>query len=142
VRVAQDAAASTVDVQPDPAAVEYGAEAAVVVSSSGLTEAQLDQYAQALATEAVRLEAYHVELLGVAARLQESVDALDTAQQVVPASSGSKTREASNSSKSSNAQKPAKPAAKPAKPAPAVKPVPKPSAAPQVSAPQAQTRGS
>jgi len=147
VRVAQDAAASTVDVEPDSASLEYSEDDALAVSSSGLTEAQLDQYAGALATEAARLEAYHAELLEVAARLQESADALNAAQQVVPASSSSNPGKASDSGKSSTAQGPTKPApaakpARPAKPAPAAKPVPKPAAAPQVAAPQAKTRGS
>ena len=142
VRVAQDASAGTVDVEPGPVVLESDEDAAVAVASSGLTEAQLDQYAGALAAEAVRLEAYHAELLEVAARLQESADALDSAQQVAPALSDAKTSEASKPGKSSNAQNPAKPAARPTKPAPAARPVPKPAAAPQVATPQATTRGS
>ena len=154
VRVAEDAVASTPEPESVPMSVDYGQASAPPVSPGGLTEAQLDQYAQALAEEAARLEAYHAELLDVAARLQESVDALDAAQQVVPASSGPKTGKAASAGKSSNAQEPSGQAAKPsqpapaakpaepAKPAPAAKPVPKPAAAPQVAAPQAQTRGS
>lgn len=142
VRVAQDASAGTVDVEPGPVVLGSDEDAAVAVASSGLTEAQLDQYAGALAAEAVRLKAYHAELLEVAARLQESADALDSAQQVAPALSDAKTDKASKPSKSSNAQDPAKQAARPTKPAPAARPVPKPAAAPQVATPQATTRGS
>ena len=142
VRVAQDAAASTADVDSGSAVMEYGEESALAVSSSGLTEAQLDQYAGALAAEAARLEAYHAELLEVAAQLQASADALSKAEQVVPAGSGGNANENTAQPEPGSAARPTQPA-KPAKPAkPAVKPVPKPAAAPQVAAPQATTRGS
>lgn len=166
VRAAQDAAASTaptdsqvaIDASQSEADAQY---ATTAYSSSGLTEQQLDEYARALESERLRLEAYHAELLDVAARLQESADALSQARGVIPAgaSSGAKSKKANSSSANSsngdsntgkaNSQpttdapqastSPAQPAAQPQ---PAAKPVPKPAAAPQVAKPQAQTRGS
>lgn len=147
VRVAQDAAASTT--APDPV-VEVSSDATAVtsvavVSSSGLTEEQLDEYARALEAERLRLEAYHAQLLDVAARLQESADSVAQAQGAVPASTSKKAKKA-NQPSTDVPTKPAAqstPTAKP-KPAskPAAKPAPKPAAAPQVAKPQAQTRGS
>lgn len=166
VRAAQDAAASTaptdsqvaIDASQSEADAQY---ATTAYSSSGLTEQQLDEYARALESERLRLEAYHAELLDVAARLQESADALSQARGVIPAgaSSGAKSKKANSSNADSsngdsntgkaNSQpttdapqastSPAQPAAQPQ---PAAKPVPKPAAAPQVAKPQAQTRGS
>ena len=88
VRAAQDAVASTNAADP---AVEVISDATAasqvaVVTSTGLTEQQLDEYARALEAERLRLEAYHAELLDVAARLQESVDAVAQAQGTIPAS--------------------------------------------------------
>lgn len=171
VRAAQDAAASTaptdsqvaIDASQSEADAQY---ATTAYSSSGLTEQQLDEYARALESERLRLEAYHAELLDVAARLQESADALSQARGVIPAgaSSGAKSKKANSSSaNSSNAdssngdsntgkansqpttdapQASTSPAQPAAQPQPAAKPVPKPAAAPQVAKPQAQTRGS
>jgi len=143
VRVAQDAVASTN--VPDTTITDTTADATSisVTTSTGLTEQQLDEYARALEDERLRLEAYHAELLDAAAKLQQSVDALAQNQNVVPASAPSKKK----SKQPAQAQEP-KPAAQPQtatqaqKPKPAAKPVPKPAAAPQVSKPQAQTRGS
>lgn len=148
VRAAQDAAASTA--VPDSGsvveAVAGSAEtgSATAVSSTGLTEAQLDQYARALQEERVRLEAYHAELLNAAARLQESVDAISQAQGVIPASTSTNaTSKQANNKKSSNKKSNSDaPKASAAQPAPAAKPVPQPAAAPQVAKLQAQTRGS
>lgn len=142
VRAAQDAVASTNT--PDPV-VEVTSEAGdatqvAVVSSTGLTEQQLDEYARALEAERVRLEAYHAELLDVAARLQESVDAVAQAQGAIPASTSKKAKKVAQPV----TDVPAKPvdSAPAAQPKPAAKPAPKPAAAPQVAKPQAQTRGS
>lgn len=147
VRAAQDAAASTNT--PDPV-VEVTSEAgdatqAAVVSSTGLTEQQLDEYARALEAERARLEAYHAELLDVAARLQESADAVAQAQGAIPASTSKKAKKAAQPTTDVPAKPSADtaPAAKPKAAAePAAKPAPKPAAAPQVAKPQAQTRGS
>ena len=109
VRAAQDAAAQT----PTPTSASTTTTAAST-SLSGLTEAQLDDYAQTLEGERVRLEAYHAELLETAARLQGAADVLNQGR------SGAGLVTAP----------------------PAAKPLPKPAAAPQVAKPQAQTRGS
>lgn len=137
VRVAQEAVAST-EVPDSPAvAVAYAEDQPAVsgVTSSGLTYEQLDQYARALEVERMRLETYHQELLQVAARLQESADALSQAGATIPANASKKAkkiaqaaRETSNASAAQGQQ--------------VTKPVPKPAAAPQVVQPQAQTRGS
>ena len=149
VRAAQDAAASTV--VPDSGsvaeAVAGSAEtgSATAVSSTGLTEAQLDQYARALEEERLRLEGYHAELLDAAARLQESVDAISQTQGVIPASTSANANSKKSKTEKSTADAPKASAAQPApvaQPKPAAKPVPKPAAAPQVAKPQAQTRGS
>ena len=131
VRTAQEAAAEPVQSEEQMALATGAAPQAIAVASSGLTEGQLDQYAQALESERLRLEAYHAELLDAAARLQEAADAQAGAKEAAkPALKP--------------ASKPAlKPASKPT-PVPTAVPtaVPKPAAAPQVAAPQAQTRGS
>lgn len=154
VRAAQDAAASTVVPESGSVAEAVAGSAetgsATTVSSAGLTEAQLDQYARALEEERVRLEAYHAELLDAAARLQESVDAMSQAQGVIPASASANAKSKQANDKASKNKKPTAEApqtsaAQPtpvAQPKPAAKPVPKPAAAPQVTKPQAQTRGS
>lgn len=125
VRTAQDAAAAA-QVPASTEVTSASPQANVAVTSSGLTEAQLDEYALALEGERARLDAYHAELLDAAARLQEAADALNQGR------SGAVTTQA---------QSAAKPATEPV-PKPASKPVPKPAAAPQVAKPQAQTRGS
>lgn len=121
VRTAQEAAAAA---QTSSSSAEAAASSQMsgAVTSSGLTEAQLDQYALALEGERARLAAYHAELLDAAARLQQAADAL-------------------NQGRSGAAITQTQPAAKPASKA-AAQPVPKPAAAPQVAKPQAQTRGS
>jgi hypothetical protein len=136
----------------------------IATASSGLTEEQLDEYSRALQVERMQLEAYHRELLDVAAQLQESADAIARvgSASTVPASTtssasskstkssssqdssknaGKATDKAASKTDESNQPSAAKPAA-PAAPKPASKPVPKPAAAPNVAKPQAQTRGS
>ena len=125
VRTAHEAAAAA---QTSSSSTEAAAslQTSGAVTTSGLTEAQLDEYALALEGERVRLEAYHAELLDAAARVQQAADAL-------------------NQGRSGAATTQTQPAAKPASKAaakPASKRVPKPAAAPQVAKPQAQTRGS
>jgi hypothetical protein len=127
VRTAQEAAAEPVQSDEQMALTTGAAPQTIAVASSGLTEGQLDQYAQALENERLRLEAYHAELLDAAARLQAAADAQAGANEATAPASKPASKSAS------------KPASKP-KPVP--KPVPKPAAAPQVAAPQAQTRGS
>jgi hypothetical protein len=119
VRTAQEAAAEPVRSEDQIALVSGAPPQARAVSSHGLTEGQLDQYAQALGNERLRLEAYHAELLDVAARLQEAANAQAVGKESAPFVSESVS-----------------------KPIPAPKPVPKPVAAPQLVEPQAQTRGS
>ena len=138
VRAAQDAAAEPVDQEAElvlSTTVGTPPEESAV-SSSGLTEAQLDQYAQALEVERQRLEEYHAQLLDTAERLQESADAIAQSRNVVPA------RDASSANAPAKPSDPKPSAPKPSAAKPAAKPVPKPAAAPQVVAPQAQTRGS
>ena len=148
VRTAQEAAAEPVQSEEQMALSTGAAPQAIAVASSGLTEGQLDQYAQALENERLRLEAYHAELLDAAARLQEAADAQAAVQGASSAgtstvSGGSGAQSQQPSTEPSRAKEAAKPASKPAsKPKPVPKPVPKPAAAPQVAAPQAQTRGS
>lgn len=154
VRTAQEAAAEPVQSEEQVNLATDAVPRAIAVSSSGLTEGQLDQYAQALANERSRLEDYHAELLDTAARLQEAADAQARAQGAISAgasavSSKSAAQSEQPSVEATGADEVAEPAPKPAskpkpvsKPQPAPKPVPKPAAAPQVAAPQAQTRGS
>lgn len=120
-RTAQDAAASPV--QEDATLVLSTTSTMEAVSSSGLTEAQLDEYARALEAERVRLEAYHAELLDVAARLQHTADSVAQAATAVPAatkatqpkassSSSSTANSTANSKANSTASKPASKASK------------------------------
>ena len=129
VRTAQEAAAAA-QVPASTEVTSAVSQASVAVTSSGLTEAQLDEYALALEGERARLAAYHAELLDAAARLQQAADGLNQGR------SGAVTSQAQSASKPAT-----KPASEPVG-KPAVKPVPKPAAAPQVAKPQAQTRGS
>ena len=140
VRAAQDAVASTNAADPLVEVISDATAASqvAVVTSTGLTEQQLDEYARALEAERLRLEAYHAELLDVAARLQESVDAVAQAQGTIPASTTKKAKKAAQPT----TDVPATNNAPAAQAKPAAKPVPKPAAAPLVTKPQAQTRGS
>lgn len=94
----------------------------VAVSSAGLTEAQLDDYAAQLQAENARLDAYRTKLVAVAATLSTS-----------PAHQQSSSATSARPSKAKPAPQAAPaPVAKPkpvAKPAP--KPAPKPAAKPQ-----------
>ena len=137
VRVAQEAVAST-EVPDSPAvAVAYPEDQAAVsgVTSSGLTYEQLDQYARALEVERMRLDAYHQELLDVAARLQVSADSLSQGGGTIPASASKKAKKIAQAARETSNLSVAQPAQ-------AAKPAPQPAAAPQVVQPQAQTRGS
>ena len=110
-------------------------------TSSGLTEADLDAYAAALAKEKQRLDDYRAKLRKTAkkltrqaARLQAAANASSTSQSVGATSSsttsGQSARPAASAAKKpqSAPQQQAKPVAKPA---PAAKPAPKQQAAPQ-----------
>ena len=108
------------------------------VSTSGLTEEQLDEYARALEVERLRLEAYHAELLAVAAALQESADSIAQATGAVPAEDSGRGEVTGKPQQASKPQAAVEPAVQPqpvAKPAPAAKPAPQ-------QAPQAATKGS
>jgi hypothetical protein len=115
VRSMEDSAAASQGTTVDAAASTTAA-----VSSAGLTETQLDQYAAQLQAEAARLDAYRAQLA-------------DVAQSVKSASQPT----------AKNAPRPAAaPAAKPAsKPVskPVSKPAPKPAPAPK---PQSNTKSS
>ena len=132
-RSVEEAAAAT-PVQDEATLVLTTSANFDAVSTSGLTEEQLDEYARALEVERLRLEAYHAELLAVAAALQESADSI--AQATGKGEVTSKPRQAA---KPQVAVEPAvEPAVQPkpvAKPAPAAKPAPQ-------QAPQATTKGS
>ena len=145
VRAAQDAAAEPVDQDAELVlSTTAGASpGAPVVGLTGLTEAQLDQYAKALEVERQRLEEYHGQLLDTAERLQESADAIAQSQNVLPAGATTKADTQGESSETGPKQaEPKETTPKLSAPKPAAKPVPKPAAAPQVVTPQAQTRGS
>lgn len=102
----------------DSAAAQQGSSIAATsttgaVSTAGLTEAQLDQYAAQLQAEAARLDAYRVKLADVAA--------------------------AAKATSAPTAKKAPRPAAKPA-PRPVAKPAPKPAPKPVAKpAPKAQS---
>lgn len=132
LRTAQEAtaAAQTPPATADPSA---SSQMAVAVSSSGLTEAQLDDYALALEGERARLESYHAELLNAASRLQQAPDALNQGRVGAVPTSGTKAKKAKTPKAGAVAGVTTRPVSKP---------VPQPAAAPQVAKPQAQTRGS
>ena len=139
VRAAQEAVASTEVPDAPSVTADYseGASAAVAVTSAGLSYEQLEQYARALEVERMRLDAYHQELLEVAAQLQESADALSQTGGTISASA---TKKAKKTAQSARQTSPA-PISQPEQVTPP-KAAPKPAAAPQVVQPQAQTRGS
>ena len=154
VRSVEEAAAAT-PVQDEATLVLTTSASSEAVSTSGLTEEQLDEDARALEVERLRLEAYHAELLDVAAQLQASADSIAQASKAAPVSSSSSAKSTSNAKSTGKANSTGKnsgndgggkPAAASqeqanaqpklaAKPAPVAKPVPQ-------QAPQATTRGS
>ena len=142
-RSVEEAVAAT-PVQDEATLVLSSTSLTQPVSSTGLTEEQLDEYARALDVERTRLEAYHAELLDVAAALQESADSLAQASSAVPASGTSKgkaTSEAKTASQPQPVGQPQPPEQPVAQPKPVIKPAPASKPAPQ-QAPQASTKGS
>ena len=139
VRAAQEAVASTEVPDAPSVTADYSEDASPVaaVTSAGLSYEQLEQYARALEVERMRLDAYHQELLEVAAQLQGSADALSQAGGTISAST---TKKAKKTAQSARQTSPA-PISQPEQVTPP-KAAPKPAAAPQVVQPQAQTRGS
>ena len=143
LRTAQEAAATaqTPSSTADPSA---SSQMNVAVSSSGLTQEQLDDYALALESERARLEAYHAELLDAAGRLQEAANSLNQGRVGSVSTSAKKAKKAKKANALEDgavAGATTRPVSKPVA-KPVAKPVPKPAAAPQVAKPQAQTRGS
>jgi hypothetical protein len=101
---------------------------APVVSSAGLTEAQLDSYAAQLQQESTKLDAYRAKLVKAAKQLTASAT---TAAAPSAASAPAKATKPTATAKA-KPRPVVKPAPKPvAKPAP--KPAPKPAAKPQSS---------
>jgi hypothetical protein len=114
-RQIEDSAATQQDV------AAQAADATLAVSSTGLTQAQLDAYAAQLQTESAKLDAYRAKLVKVASQLTSTAEKRGNAS--VPATVVKKPQ----------------PVAKPA-PKPAPKPVAKP--APQAKKPQSNTKSS
>jgi hypothetical protein len=113
-RQIEDSAATQQDV------ATQAADATLAVSSTGLTQAQLDAYAAQLQTESAKLDAYRAKLVKVASQLKS-------------------TAAKQGNAVSTTVVKKPQPVAKPA-PKPAPKPVAKP--APQAKKPQANTKSS
>ena len=143
VRAAQEAVASTEVSDAPSVTADYSEDASAVaaVTSAGLSYEQLEQYARALEVERMRLDAYHQELLEVAAQLQESADALSQTGGTISASTTKKAKKTAKKTAQSAGQTSPAPISQPEQVTPP-KAAPKPAAAPQVVQPQAQTRGS
>jgi hypothetical protein len=131
---------TTVDLAASPA------DATVVTTSKGLTEAQLDEYAADLAREKERLDAYRAKLVKTAKKLQRQADR----QAAADAATGTRSVAPAPANAAAAPQPAAKPqpVAKPkpaAKPQPVAKPAPKPAPAPApkpAPKPQSNTKGS
>ena len=112
VRSAEEsAAAQTSDETSDSSAAE-------VISTDGLTQADLDNYAAQLDAERQRLEDYRDQLVVVANQLQQQADALSSGGRATTTVAPTKVRVR----------------------APKAAPVPKAKAAPKASAPKAQAK--
>ena len=132
-------AEATIDPIPvanvEPTVATY-ATTQVAVSSSGITQAQLDQYAASLDAQRQELLAYRDQLAAAAKELRKAAKALNTK---AGTSVNVKTKAPAQQ------QQPSVQAAAPQAlaPAPVARPVPAPKPAPAVQqAPQTQTRGS
>ena len=135
VRSAQESSAAAqkaADQTSAPATVVV--QEAAVVSSSGLTQADLDSYAAKLEQERVKLEKYRAKLVAAAEALQQASVGQSAATGVTkPKKLPAKLK----------APKPNLPTPKPVKPAKQAKPQKNPvSVAPPVRAPQSNTKSS
>ena len=138
VRMVEASAAATDPVDLAVASQPQSAARPVTeaTSSGGLTEAQLDAYAAALAQEKERLDAYRAKLVKTATKLrkQARAQAGAPARQWAPASGA---RPAAPAGSAATAQPAPRPVAKP-KPAPAPQAAP----APKPATPQSTSQGS
>lgn len=129
---------------PAPASTEVVPVATVEpTTASGLTEADLDSYAAALAAEKERLDEYRAKLVRTAKKLKKQAAAQQKAASSantysVPSSSGGSSNSGSSNNNSSNSgsNSGGSQAAAPAKPAPKPQAAAAPAPAP---APQAQS---
>jgi hypothetical protein len=125
----------------DPTATAVLAEP---TTASGLTQADLDAYAAALAKEKDRLDAYRAKLVRTAKKLKRQIAARNAAVATVPSRPAQSARPAQSTPKAQSARPaqstPKAPAAKPA-PQPAAAPAPAPAPKPQPK-PQSNTKSS